>query len=535
LVGVPSNLMVSAGNAFVELMWDLVNSAQSYRVEWFSDPVALFPSNGTVSDGPLTVTHRYIYTVHVGAQAIVLSAAPAPADSSAPATVSITSGVSENTLSWSPVSGAVGYRVYWGYQANVSPTTGTRIEVGSPTSYTHTDLAAGTHYYYVVTALQSNNTQGAASAEVGARPGEPRAASAEVSGTEVTLSWSGTVDSVTVSTSQTFDVSSTPFPLDENDRPSPVVVSGLANNTRHAFRVRPVFLQGVGPAVPTVFATPRAGGAPSQVTLTAGRGVNTLSWAPVAGATYDVVWSATDLSGAPIDGTVTGITDPRFRQSDLLPCRRLDSTCPTYKYSVRTSGSVMTAPTVEAVSLDLPPVPPLVVNTDSVMLAGVKPSGTRVEIRNSDGKLIARVPSDRAVNYETDWTATIDLPYEGMFVFQLVAVDESGLASVETSYHVTRDMTAPSTPTNVRVDACQSVPPSTKVVTLSGDKDSGVGVFRKLEPDAPDQQIVGATPEATWSGVIGLDSSATQITVVAKDAAGNASGPVQVTLPTTCP
>lgn len=525
--------MVSAGNAFVELMWDLVNSAQSYRVEWSTDPVALSPSNNTVSHGPLTVTRRYIYTVQVGTGAIVLSAAPASADSTAPATVSITSGVSENTLSWSPVPGAVGYRLYWSYQANVSPTTGTRIEVGSPTSYTHTDLAAGTHYYYVVTALQSDNTQGAASAEIGARPGEPFAVTAEASGTQVTLSWPGTVDSVgvTVSTSQTFDVSSTPFPLDQDDKPSPVVVSGLANNTRHAFRVRPVFLQGVGPAAPTVFATPRAGGAPSQVTLTAGRGVNILSWAPVAGATYEVVWSATDLSGNPVGATVTGITDPRFRQSDLLPCRQLGSTCPTYKYSVRTSGSVMTGPTVEAVSVDLPPVPPLVVNTDSVLLAGVKPSGTRVEIRDSDGDLIATIPSDRAVDSETGWTTTINLPSDGLFAFRLVAVDETGLSSVETPYQVTRDTTPPAAAKlKVTVASCAPTTTSSTKIKLTGEKEPGTSVYRQLEPDASDQQVVGATAETSWSAVI---ESNTDFKLVVKDAAGNASSPpVTVSLST---
>lgn len=535
--------MVSAGNAFVDLMWDLVNSAQSYRVEWFSDPVALSPSNSPVSHGPLTVTHRYIYTVQVGTQGIVLSAAPASADSNAPTTVSITSGASENTLSWSPVSGAVGYRVYWSYQANVSPTTGTRIEVGSPTSYTHTGLAAGTHYYYVVTALQSNNTQGAASAEVGARPGEPFAVTAEVSGTRVILSWPGTIDSVTVSTSQTFDVSSTPFPLDEDDAPSPVVVSGLANNTRHAFRVRPVFLQGVGPAAPTVFATPRAGGAPSQVTLTAGRGVNTISWNAVSGSTYVVTWSAVDEDGEPVldgngfpvRGSTPPITGTQFRHAlPLPPCSTFGPVCPTYVYDVQASvNPAAFPPRVEAVAVDLRPVPPLIVNTTSVILAGVKPSGTRIDINDRNG-LVKRIDLD----HETSWTATVPLDTVPLdenqtFVFGLVAVDETGLASVETTYQVTRDTTAPGDPTGTAV--CESATASSRTFTLSGRKAPGAAVFRKLEPDAPDQQIVGATSDLIWSGVIEIENSISSIKLIAKDAAGNASGEVLVTLPTTCP
>ncbi len=533
-MGVASNLAISAGDASVELMWDLVNSAQSYRVEWFSDPPEnLSTSNGTASHGPLATDRRYtyIYTVQVDGQTVVLSAAPVAADPTAPATVAITSGPADNTLSWSPVSGATGYRVYWSYEANVSPATGTPIDVdGSQTSYAHTDLDAdaGTHYHYVVTALLSDGTQGVASAEVGARPGPTVAVTAAVSAGQVDLTWPGNSGSVTVSASQTFEVSSTPFPLGDDDEPTPVTVDLLENDTRYAFRVRPVFAEGAGPASTTVFATPKAlaSGVPASVKLTAGRGVNTLVWEPVPSATsYEVTWSATDLSGNLIGDTVTGITEPRFRQSGLYMCPQLGSSCPTYSYSVRTTTSA-DAPKLEALSVDLRPVPPLVTNTNSVILAGVKPSGTRVDIKDSSGAVIKKVPTDRAFDRETGWTATVPLDSDGTFTFRLVAIDESGLASIETQYQVTRDMTAPDAASlEVTTVSCATATASTKKVTLSGDKDSGTAVFRELEPDAPDQQIVGATAETSWSGVIEVGNAIDRIKVTAKDAAGNASSP----------
>ncbi len=533
----PSNLTISAADTFVELLWDLVNGAEGYRLEWLSDPTEndLTTNGTTTSHVSLVPNRRYFYTVPVDNQTVVLSAVLASADATAPATVSITSGVEQNTLSWSPVSGTTAYRVYWSYEANVSPATGTRIDVdGSQTSFIHTDLDADTHYYYVVAALLSNNTQGVASAEVGARAQGAQAAAvtATASDSRVDLSWAGALSApVTVSTSQTLELPSPPFSSDQLGNPVPITIFGLVNGTRHAFRVRPVFAEGAGPESTTVFATPNTltTGAPTQVTLTAGRGVNTLSWETVSGTmSYQVTWTPADPSGE----TERTVTEPRFRHSGLELCSDLTASCPTYSYTVQVSGSSAVAPTVEAVSVDLRPVPPLIVNTPSVILAGVKPSGTRIDITDANG-LVETVDLDR----ETSWTATVDLPTDGLFVFRLVAFDESTLASIETTYQVTRDTSAPGNPTAVTA-VCESATTASRTFTLSGDKDAGTAVFRKLEPDAADQQIVGATFDLTWSGVIEVENSTPlidSIYVVAKDAAGNASGTVELTPLPACP
>jgi hypothetical protein len=365
---------------------------------------------------------------------------------------------------------------------------------------------------------------------------------ATVSGSQVDLSWPGTTnESVTVSTSQTFDVSSSPFPLEKN-KPKPIQVLGFENNTRYAFRVRPVFAEGTGPSSTTVFATPQASGTPSNVSLVAGRGVNTLNWDAVSGITsYDVTWSALDTNGEPIldgngdpvGGTQPNITETHFRHASLPlpPCSTFNPTCPTYAYDVKPSGNPSaTVLRVEAVSTDLRPVPPFVTNADSIILAGVKPSGTRVDIKDSAGTVVQTVPLDP----QTDWTAKVLLDSDATFVFRLVAVDGTGLASIETTYQVTRDTDPPAAPTNVQI-SCESETSSTKKVTLSGNKESGIAVFRKLEPNAPDQQIVGATSDTPWSGVIEIENSTPSIDVITKDAAGNASRqPVQTDIPA-CP
>lgn len=65
------------------------------------------------------------------------------------------------TLAWDPVVGASSYNLYWSTDPNVTPASGNKISVVN-NSYVHTGLAAGTTYYYVVTAVD-NTSESAAS------------------------------------------------------------------------------------------------------------------------------------------------------------------------------------------------------------------------------------------------------------------------------------------------------------------------------------------------------------------------------------
>lgn len=518
LVGIPTNVTVTGDDATVGLSWDLVNGAQGYRVDWLSDPEPL-ANVAPVIHGTLTNTLRYLYTVTFGSEDIVVSAVPTSADSSAPSSVSITPGPMDNTLSWSPVSGATAYRVYWSYTPNVTAATGTRIDVDAgQTSYAHANLDPGVHYYYVV-AAQGSNTLGVASAEVGARPGATLAVTATVSDGQVELNWlGGSATSLQASTSRTFDVVFSPrFPQE---------IEGLQNGTRYAFRVRPVFEQGPGPASTTVYATPRAitAGVPEQVILTSGRGVNTLSWKLVPNATsYLVRWTAFGITG--VTAGEESIDEPPFRHSGLVMCLEINPTCPRYRYEVRVSTADPIGPVVEAVSVDLRPVPPLITNADSVILTGAKPSGTRIDIKLGP-VVVAVVPFDR----ETGWTLTLPIgSVNGMFVFSLFAIDDTEFFSVETTYQVTRDRRQ-LLPPEVTIDECDPATASPRTITLSGEKGAGTAVFRAMEPGAPDQQIAGATAGTAWFGVLAVDNQTATFNMVVKDTAGNVSAPVEVAL-----
>lgn len=93
----------------------------------------------------------------------------------APQNISVIPGTTSITLSWNPVSGATGYRIYYASQANIlinnitSFDDGTRVEnVTSPQLIAN--LRNNQTYYFVVTAV--NGTQeSVASSEVSATPG----------------------------------------------------------------------------------------------------------------------------------------------------------------------------------------------------------------------------------------------------------------------------------------------------------------------------------------------------------------------------
>jgi len=61
------------------------------------------------------------------------------------------------SLSWSPVTGALSYNIYWSDKAGVATAANsTRIDNGTSTTYTHADLVPGKWYYYTVTAVTAS-------------------------------------------------------------------------------------------------------------------------------------------------------------------------------------------------------------------------------------------------------------------------------------------------------------------------------------------------------------------------------------------
>ena len=87
------------------------------------------------------------------------SGAVATTDDATPGTVRV---------SWEPVDGATSYVVYWGTHSPVDAAQGTRV-ADAPNPFVHSELSAGTSYYYIVTAIRPEG-ESRPSSEVSATP-----------------------------------------------------------------------------------------------------------------------------------------------------------------------------------------------------------------------------------------------------------------------------------------------------------------------------------------------------------------------------
>lgn len=76
----------------------------------------------------------------------------------------------KTTLSWTVVTNATRYNLYWRNSPGVTPSTGNRISVTS-SPYVHLSLTNGVTYYYIITAV-NNGGESVLSAEVRATPAE---------------------------------------------------------------------------------------------------------------------------------------------------------------------------------------------------------------------------------------------------------------------------------------------------------------------------------------------------------------------------
>ena len=186
LPAVPSNVGATAGHGTVTVSWDNVTGATSYNIYYDNTtPVAKATADNIIgATSPKIVTgltngttyHFVVTAVNANGESAFSaekSATPTitPA-TAAPTGVTATPGPGQVSIAWDNVTGATSYNIYYSTTSGVTKSTGTKVAgVTSPKAVT--GLIRGIPYWFVVTALNSDNVESTDSSERSATPNSP--------------------------------------------------------------------------------------------------------------------------------------------------------------------------------------------------------------------------------------------------------------------------------------------------------------------------------------------------------------------------
>jgi uncharacterized repeat protein (TIGR02543 family) len=173
-----------------------------------------------------------------------------PIKAEAPVLYTAVPGDAEVDLTWSPVIGATGYKVFVREESQ-SYGAATATVADSVYSYTVTELTNGTTYYFVVKAVKSG-IDSDASNEMSAVPRTVPAAPTNVSATagdgQATVSFTPPGDNGGTPIIM-YEVTASPGGQIATGTSSPIVVTGLTNGVSYTFTVKAV--NSVGSSVPS--------------------------------------------------------------------------------------------------------------------------------------------------------------------------------------------------------------------------------------------------------------------------------------------
>ncbi|KAB0671738.1 hypothetical protein F6V30_03935 [Oryzomonas sagensis] len=337
----PTGVTATGGTKQVTISWPAVSGATSYNI-YYATASGVTTANGTKISNAASpavqtgladaTTYYYVVTAvnsvgesaaSVQVAATTLAAVPAPTAPAAPTGVSATGGAKQATISWSAVSGATSYNIYYATASGVTTASGTKI-AGATSPYVQTALSAGTTYYYIVTAVNSvgeSTASAQASATTNAAPPAVPTAPTGVAATggtnQMTVSWSA------VSGATSYNIywsTATGVTIASGTKiagvTSPYVQTGLAAGTAYYYIVTAVNSSGESPASAQASAStsapaPVVPAAPTGVGATGGTNQVTVSWSAVSGATSYNIYYATTSGVSKTSGTkIAGATSP---------------------------------------------------------------------------------------------------------------------------------------------------------------------------------------------------------------------------------
>lgn len=278
---VPANLMATAGNAQVSLIWSASTGATSYHVKRATVSGGPYtqvsaPTAANFTDSGLTNGTKYFYVVSAvnsageSANSAEVNATPAAPITipAAPTGLAATAGNAQVSLTWNASSSATSYHVK---RATASGGPYTQIAAPAAASYVDSGLTNGTKYFYVVSALNSAG-ESANSSEASATPGAPATVPAAPTGllatagnAQVVLGWNGSTGATSYNVKRA-TVSGGPYTQIASPTTASYTDTGLTNGTTYSYVVSAVDSAGESANSAQVSATPA--GATPDVTVT---------------------------------------------------------------------------------------------------------------------------------------------------------------------------------------------------------------------------------------------------------------------------
>ena len=164
----PSGLTATGTAGQVSLDWSAVTSASSYTVYWDNATGISSSSTAITSVSTDNYTHssldngsKYYYKVAAVASDNTIGSLSSEVSAStplpAPDNLSASGANNTITLTWSAVSGATGYTLYWDNVSGID-SSDTAITSITNDNYTHSNMDNGSTYYYKVAAVNSSGT-----------------------------------------------------------------------------------------------------------------------------------------------------------------------------------------------------------------------------------------------------------------------------------------------------------------------------------------------------------------------------------------
>jgi fibronectin type 3 domain-containing protein len=277
----PSGLMATAANTQVNLTWTVSATATSYNVKRATTTGGPYtkissPTSPSFTDTGLTNGTTYFYVVSAvnsageSANSSEVSAKPtAPAQAPAtPTGLMATPANAQVSLTWAASATATSYNV------KRSTTTGgpyTKISSPTATNFTDTNLANGTTYFYVVSAVNATG-ESANSVQASATPVAPTQSPAAPTGliaaggnAQVSLSWTASSGATSYPLKRS---TTTGGPYTQISAPATTSFTdtGLTNGTTYFYVVSA--LNAVGESANSAQASARPANTPVDVTIT---------------------------------------------------------------------------------------------------------------------------------------------------------------------------------------------------------------------------------------------------------------------------